>query len=77
MWEVISAVRHTLCLRQYYLDQVFGYNLSTVINLTILSQNKYVDVHNVQDRTFDFLLLAPLRVATSKGNIYSQNCKEK
>ena len=47
MWEVISAVRHTLCLRQYYLDQVFGYNLSTAINLTILSQNKYVDVHNV------------------------------
>ena len=43
MWEVISAVRHTLCLRQYYLDQVFGYNLSTVINLTILSQNKYVE----------------------------------
>ena len=29
MWEVISAVRHTLCLRQYYLDQVFGYNLSS------------------------------------------------
>ena len=46
-YEKSFAVRRTLCLRQYYLDQVFGYNLSTVINLTILFQNKYVDVHNV------------------------------
>ena len=29
-YEKSFAVRRTLCLRQYYLDQVFGYNLSTV-----------------------------------------------
>ena len=29
-YEKSFAVRLTLCLRQYYLDQVFGYNLSTV-----------------------------------------------
>ncbi len=30
--EVGRKKRRTLCLRQYYLDQVFGYNLSTVQN---------------------------------------------
>lgn len=30
--EVGRKKRRTLCLRQYYLDQVFGYNLSTVYN---------------------------------------------
>ncbi len=28
-YEKSFAVRRTLCLRQYYLDQVFGYNLSS------------------------------------------------
>ena len=30
-YEKSFVVRRTLCLRQYYLDQVFGYNLSSVI----------------------------------------------
>lgn len=38
MWREVAC---TLCLRQHYLDQVFGYNLSTAKDKDVLCQHPF------------------------------------
>ena len=68
------ALRRTLCLRQYYLDQVIGYNLSSVNMLLFVYDKTFCPFFEQIVSEYNILTGTP-RVATYKGNTYYLNSK--